>query len=372
MTSSNPPFLKRLSNFRTNRQKEYPSRQRSPFPESLPTTTSASHVHAQLQSPFCAMLYPDVRSVIFTLALTEYPDLARPYPKDELYYRPGFEFARKVDIGLLLTCRLIYLETHLEAVALNEHVFWMHCGPPPPAHAMSKGPRDHNTYLVRMTPQQRAAEWAPGFALHTLAITIRYTDWETRKTLFGDELHIAPPAEGWGWWIGSMPQLQELELEFETSGMKMVLLEERVQEALGWTFPLKDGDSLVHDGAAPVQSIWVRTPPQHRSGWSLYQRQWLDLELHVRNFSWKSKDFLSGWVDIFLQRDSRLGLAQPSASLVSYFRSILIFHLNLIVDSDARSRWDLSYTLFNSSTEWHRGNGPIPQARTSEVREKRR
>ncbi|KAJ7906309.1 hypothetical protein B0H13DRAFT_2021100 [Mycena leptocephala] len=91
--------------------------------EPLSTRISASTVHNQQQSPLFGTLYPELRDVVFRHVLKEYDDLARPFGKHEYYYRPGFEFAGRIDTNLLLTCRSVYLETHLAPIALNEHVF---------------------------------------------------------------------------------------------------------------------------------------------------------------------------------------------------------------------------------------------------------
>jgi hypothetical protein len=245
---------------------------------------------------------------VFTLALTEYDDLTRPFSKHEYYYRPDFEFASRIDTNLLLTCRFIYLETHLAPIALNEHVFWMYHGPPGRCSSRSW---DHNPYFQRMTPQQRATvrrvrfftqliwlegrrvqEWAPGLAMHKLVITIRHSDWWNWEN--SAPLRIKPPVAGWVAWVGSIPELQELEIEFETIELKREELEERVRVARGWKFPLKDGGWLVQDGETPTRSSWVGTSRMSPRGWAtprnpqdeaaLDLRFPLDLKLHVRKF----------------------------------------------------------------------------------------
>ncbi|KAJ6558096.1 hypothetical protein B0H19DRAFT_1149921 [Mycena capillaripes] len=297
------------------------SRQRPPSPEPpspeqrppsppLSTTIPASHVHNQLQSPLFATLYPELRNIVFIFALTEYDDPNRPYSKHECYYRPGFEFAGRIDTSLLLTCRLVYLETHLAPVAVNEHVFWMHPNRGPPGRSISN--LDHNRYFWRMTPQQRAAvdqvrffaqlywlerctaqTWPMGLAVGKLVITVRHADWWYWER--NEPLRINPPHEAWDKWVGAFPQLQELVLEFETIEAKREQLEERVRIALGWKFPLADGSSLVHDGKAPVKSMWMGTsrmsPRFVEIAWNQPQDAAtldlsfsMDLKLHVRKF----------------------------------------------------------------------------------------
>ncbi|KAJ7731133.1 hypothetical protein DFH07DRAFT_847687 [Mycena maculata] len=239
------------------------------LPEPLSTRFSASSIHPQPQSPFFATLYPELRNLIFSLALAEYDDPTRPYVKHEFYYRPGFEFAGKIDTNLLLTCRLVYLETHLVPVAQNEHVFWMHRAPPERKFAS-----DHNAYFARMTPEQRGAvqhvrfftqmfwlegrrgqKWAEGLTVPKLTITLRHSDWTSWET--GAPLHIDGPADRWGRWISTVPGLQELELELETVETKKEQHVERVRDALGWKFLMTSEHSLVHDGAAPTHATWL-------------------------------------------------------------------------------------------------------------------
>ncbi|KAJ7089268.1 hypothetical protein B0H15DRAFT_840194 [Mycena belliarum] len=240
-------------------------------PTSLSTRIAASNPQKQEQSPLFASLHPELRNMVFQHALTEYDDPERPYSKHEYYFRPRMESAGKIDTNLLLTCRRIYLETHLAPVALNEHVFWMYRGPP--GHFAS----DPGNYLEWMTPEQRAAVrrmrfvtqlfwlenrrptvWPAGLLVPKLAITIRHSDWWGWKN--NEPLRIEEPRDGWAGWIGSVPGLQELELELETSDVKREQLEERVRVALGWTFPLAGTHvSLVHDGEEPVKSMWLGT-----------------------------------------------------------------------------------------------------------------
>ncbi|KAJ7138422.1 hypothetical protein C8R43DRAFT_1019024, partial [Mycena crocata] len=252
----------------------------SPDPSSTPLSVriAASKPQNQLQSPLFASLYPELRNMVFRHALTEYDDPARPYSKHEYYYRPGLEFAGKIDTNLLLTCRLIYLETHLAPVSLNEHVFWMYRAP------QGRYVSDPTGYLARMTHQQRAAvrrmrfytqlywlesrnaeEWFSGLSVSKLAITIRHSDWWHWEN--GEDLRVEEPSEQWGAWVGSLPGLQELELELETLDAKREQLEERVRVALEWKFPLAKGGALIHDGAEAGKSMWQassRMTPGHQ------------------------------------------------------------------------------------------------------------
>ncbi|KAJ6588978.1 hypothetical protein B0H19DRAFT_226810 [Mycena capillaripes] len=304
-------FLKNLSiklthKKQTSSSSEPPS---SPFKppfssEPLSTTISASNVHPQLQSPLCA-LYPELRNIVFAYVLTEYDDPTHPYSNHEYYYHPGFEFAGRIDTNLLLTCRLVYLETHLAPIALNEHVFWMDPSSGPPRRSILN--LGHNMYFRRMSAQQRAAvrrvrffaqlswlerrkvqAWVAGLAVRKLTITIRHSDWRYWER--GEPLRMQSPQEGWGGWVGSFPQLQELELELESIESKREELEERVRIALKWKFPLKDGASLIHDGQQPIESTWFGTLRQGRGWATLGSARSLDLELLAKKFKFVNAD----------------------------------------------------------------------------------
>ncbi|KAF7366440.1 hypothetical protein MSAN_00900900 [Mycena sanguinolenta] len=274
----------------------------------------------QLQSPLFGTLYAELRNLIFIYALTEYDDHSRPYRKHSYYYRPGFECAKSISTNLLLTCRRIYLETHLLPVSLNEHVFYMHRPPPYGKHAS-----DYDAYFARMSRLQRGAvqsvhlftqmhwlharrapkapaRWLDGLLVPKLIITIRHSDWawwERRQAL-----HINEPDTKWGEWIGSVPGLQELQLELETIETKKDELEERAKAARRWTFPLENGSCLVHDGAPAAQSIWLGSaalaPPgvrrvlNHRDFDRALEDQHdasyaFDLKLHVRRITFIAK-----------------------------------------------------------------------------------
>ncbi|KAK7059668.1 hypothetical protein R3P38DRAFT_2495918 [Favolaschia claudopus] len=237
-----------------------------PPPLPLSSSIASFNVNPQTQSPLFGVLYPELRNLIFVFALTAYDDRSRPYSKHSCYYRPGFEYPTRIATDLLLSCRLIYLETHLAPVSLNEHAFCMERGP----HNYI---RDHTRYFEKMTVEQRAAvkqvrfytqlywlegrmkqEWPVGLSIPKLVITVRHSDWWFWEN--SEPLRIDDPDQ-WGAWVGSIPGLRELEIEFETIDAKKEELEERVRVALGWKFPLKDGACLIHNGEEPVKSTWL-------------------------------------------------------------------------------------------------------------------
>lgn len=93
---------------------------------------------------------------------------------------------------------------------------------------------------------------APALMARKITITIRHSDWPSGES--GAPLSILTVQKAWGDWVVSFSELQELELEFETMEKKKEALEEQVGVALKWTFPFKDGTSLVRDGKEPLES----------------------------------------------------------------------------------------------------------------------
>ncbi|KAJ6481805.1 hypothetical protein C8R45DRAFT_1003115 [Mycena sanguinolenta] len=294
----------------------------APAPPPLPPLSTkiiartVGNPHTQLQSHLFRTLFPELRNLIFIYALTEYDDHSRPYSKHSYHCRPGFEYARSISTNLLCACRRIYLKTHLLPVSLNEHVFYMHRPPPYGKHVS-----DYDAYFAQMSRLHRSAvqsvhfftpmrwlhsrrapkdsaRWLDGLLVPKLTITVRHFDWQLWVRRQG--LRIGEPEDHWGEWIGSVPGLQELQLELETIEAKKAELEERVKAARQWTFPLENGNCLVHDGAPPAKSTWsgsaALTPPGVRrvlSGRAFdpvledqYDASYpFDLKLHVRRIT---------------------------------------------------------------------------------------
>ena len=81
-----------------------------------------------------------------------------------------------------------------------------------------------------------------------------HRDWDLER-----RGQINPWKEGgWGTAFGNLRSLKELEMEFETSEDKVVELEEIVEYAKTWRFPLKDGKVLSQEG---LQEKWKWRAP---------------------------------------------------------------------------------------------------------------
>ncbi|KAJ7606658.1 hypothetical protein FB45DRAFT_1068339 [Roridomyces roridus] len=215
------------------------------LPLSAKFSAASTEVDPQLQSPLFATLCPELRNLVFAYALTEYDDPAGPS-----------QYTGRIDTALLLTCRLIYLETHSAPISLNEHTFWMLDRTLPQGAEQKTGSSsstpaaDHNAYFTRMTLEQRSAvqrvrfftevdwleslrhqKWAEGLAVPNLTVTVvsRPTASEAETEMaMGSLLQPASEcddedggnASGWERWVASVPHLRVFELEVEALGCK--------------------------------------------------------------------------------------------------------------------------------------------------------
>ncbi|KAM0707416.1 hypothetical protein Q7P35_004061 [Cladosporium inversicolor] len=96
--------------------------------KTLPTPENLASCHPQSQSPLFSTLPAEIRNYIFSLALLQYEDLANPYEKNALWYRPGHRARHIVSTSLLLTCRLVWLEANHWPMTQAVHYFWYHEG----------------------------------------------------------------------------------------------------------------------------------------------------------------------------------------------------------------------------------------------------
>nr|GAT54813.1 predicted protein [Mycena chlorophos] len=270
----------------------------------LARTAARKGPHDQQQSPLFNTLYPELRNLVFTYALTEYDDDTRPRSKHSRYYRPGQNFEGKISTSLLLTCRLVYIETHLAPPALNEHDFWIDRNR---VKSHSGKFERYAVYFGKMRPAQRAVvermhiyadvawlerrrlegtrpgdvvdqsrqwmahqQWPVGLVVARLTITIRHMDWRNWRN---QELQLEVPRaeEGWGSWISGVPGIKQLVLELEATEGRKDELDKVARTAVSWKFPLVDGAGcLVHNGKKPSESTWLASsalaPPTMRVG----------------------------------------------------------------------------------------------------------
>ncbi|KAH6874648.1 hypothetical protein BKA70DRAFT_1350024 [Coprinopsis sp. MPI-PUGE-AT-0042] len=67
----------------------------------------STDAYAQSASPLFTVLPPEIRTEIFSLALSSFPDPSNPYSFDSYWYRPGYTAVRLTHVSLLATCKRI-------------------------------------------------------------------------------------------------------------------------------------------------------------------------------------------------------------------------------------------------------------------------
>ena len=262
-------------------------------PTVIEKITSRRYINPQAASPLFALLPAEIRQQIFQFALLSYTNPARPYSQHSFWYRPEFTHAKAIAIGLLLTCRRIYLETHSLALIQNEHVIW--------GVERSRIPPHASNYLVNgsmRTPQRNAIQcvhlftqqfWLEDWKFKWLAytqswpdgcppklkITIRHTDWWYNLLGENSPLALDPKRKGrakvadwvdekqpfepgsWGQRFVYLKGLRQFDLELETVETKKGELDAIASRASTWKFPLGDNKILMPDEKATKTVRWT-------------------------------------------------------------------------------------------------------------------
>jgi len=255
----------------------------------------------QEQSRLCS-LPAEIRARVFAIALTAYDNPFRQYRADRKYYRPGYQYRRKINISLLLSCKKVYSEARLLPLRVNEHVFWLFGGP--------FGQSGRNTaqwipwYFDFNEDQKRAIQTVHIFTQQVyleklkttdarrfpprtacLHLTFRHGDWWSREAppASSDRLGICPwrrdrtscqemlaePTEPsfeyikqhmtdwtWGGAVCEIVGLRKLILEFEIDDKKRSQLDVVVERAKHWRFPLAHEDFVLGWDGRLEESVW--------------------------------------------------------------------------------------------------------------------
>ncbi|KAJ5118153.1 uncharacterized protein N7515_010376 [Penicillium bovifimosum] len=264
---------------------------------------------APLISPLFTVCPAEIRNRIYTFVLesedTSTEDSPSLYKRNAFYYRPGYKQPKRIETALLQTCQQIYAEASLLPPAVNEHTFWFYRAPPHIRDASSP-----SEYFRRMTPKQRAHVqhlhlftqqyfledrcWSNiwdgikigndgrklrgecRIAPKRMTITFRHTDWwhwedneplgidpfrtgRTRAAEMGTASNLHNESRAWGTQFDTFHCLNELVIEFETVMRKRGQLDDIIQRALEWKFPLQpDKDVyLVADSKSKGAYTWV-------------------------------------------------------------------------------------------------------------------
>ena len=277
-------------------------------PERPLLASTIQDVQLQFSSPLYARLPKETRDMIFRFAIIESISTAsseylpRPRKGAKFYChntnqaptRPGHVGITKVCLGLLLTCRRVYLETHHLPIQLKEHIFYRPCfvGPLSLLSSLSV-----EKYLQRFRPQQLQFLTDIHIVAHQLfledgsfmaicrlkdmqgirklKITMRYCDWwdwernskmemnpwgkriQRGRIVGASKGDLAPWKEHvWGCAFQELASLKEVEMQLETSEDRRQELEAIVSQAMRWEFPMSGGRVLTTQGLKVRRSRW--------------------------------------------------------------------------------------------------------------------
>ncbi|WPH01195.1 Hypothetical protein R9X50_00403100 [Acrodontium crateriforme] len=219
------------------------------------TAKQLSKCRNQDQSPFFSMLPSELRLLIFEYATAPYQDPAhqdddaKTYKTTDFFYRPEHPGKLVTSTNLLLTCRRIWLEANHLPLKQAEHVFYFFNRDRRPRWTTSNWIDDddrlrdfltsltygnrQNLEHIRVFPQMFWLErefigkvdhflGRFGAAPRVLTLTLRYTDWwnwESNQDLYIDTKWVQALLDS-----PTLPRVQELRLELETTESKMAQL----------------------------------------------------------------------------------------------------------------------------------------------------
>lgn len=253
------------------------------------TPIDTSNANQQKECPLFCWIPAELRNEIFHLALTAYPGKQVPYDKRAYRCRPGFLYADvRIDTALLRTCRRVYGEARLVPQQNYVHVQW--CGEDPDSDPFEYTPRKYipesikalhpwlsSLHLFALQDWLEARNLAEFVHLdiHNLKITIRNCDWaewtdhgllmldakQGWSAMAADYRKASDDFDegSWGSQILSFKGLKTLELELETVERRRNELDDIIERAKLWRFPLRDGNVLALNPARNRKTAWCGT-----------------------------------------------------------------------------------------------------------------
>ncbi|KAI1762140.1 hypothetical protein GGR53DRAFT_432252 [Hypoxylon sp. FL1150] len=250
----------------------------------------------QDESPLFGVLPAEIRSSIFALALTDYPDPTpdNRYAAETCYTRPHYFAPRKSDTALLRTCRAAYAECWFLPFMLHEQTHWLTAQDraPPEYRAnvtqaalcsrlqLIKDQREDGEVVeiegLRVFAQMYRLEGAalasllrtPHLRPRRLTLTIRHTDWwhwESDEPLRFEAKWIPSVCE-------ALPDsVREFCIELESLECKKDQVDFVAKEMREkWFFKRTDGAVLCPDvtGANVEVSRWSGTSRWNNRTWT--------------------------------------------------------------------------------------------------------
>ncbi|KAM4064344.1 hypothetical protein HRG_006164 [Hirsutella rhossiliensis] len=305
---------------------------------------------AQHQSPLFGKLPGEVRSQIFALALSDYPDPDpdHQYATETCYTRPSYFAPRKTDTELLRTCRAVYTECWHMPFALREQMHWVTDAARAPPGSESLQLRQRLAHIAElqgeteigslrifaqmyMLEEGKVATLLATPFLHprTVTLTIRHADWwywETDDPLYFEGSWIE------GFCDAMSSSVREVHVELESLERKKQQVDDIAKQmAERWCFKRRDGVVLYADatkGAAQV-SRWSGTSTWLEERWVRDETEPGRIDYYVVTVSFRPEIVLERQGGSIGERarktarrgysdTSRLKLHLPEATRMSY------------------------------------------------------
>ncbi|KAL7787056.1 hypothetical protein V8C37DRAFT_391293 [Trichoderma ceciliae] len=253
----------------------------------------SKEVDSQEESPLLSLFPPEIRSKIFTLALSDYEDTDALYNTDTCFTRPSYFAPRKTSTELLRTCRAIYRETWFLPFILREQTHWLSAtNRAPPGYNERHSIPELQQLLAEITRQlsqdkieieslhvfaqmYRVEQGGlavllstPGLHPRQLTLTIRHTDW----WLWENDEPLRFEAE---WIRGVSRAMSSSTREFRIELESLERKKDQV-DAIGkhmaehWFFERIDGTVLYADVSGKCQKVsrWTGTSTWHDHRWT--------------------------------------------------------------------------------------------------------
>ncbi|KAI9372239.1 hypothetical protein BJX61DRAFT_534100 [Aspergillus egyptiacus] len=270
----------------------------------------------QSESPLFTTLPAELRTEIFTYALSPYEDPQARYQKHTYWTRPGSSAPLTTCTALLRTCKAIYAETWFLPFALSEHTFYLTARDRAPEDSTSNaGSRRRSrtdpaafqrsldlikkihgdvieTGTIRVFAQLYILE--PGdrlqqlldtryFTPRRIQLTLRYTDfwlWENNQRLYVDAR-----------WVNRVrfpDSVACFVVDFESLERRSGEVDILVRQAVdGWFFRRKDGRVLAARKDDVVVSRWTGSSVFGNRRWIRDEARPGQLDYYVATVAWR-------------------------------------------------------------------------------------
>ncbi|KAL4994520.1 hypothetical protein BDV10DRAFT_176719 [Aspergillus recurvatus] len=275
---------------------------------------------SQSQSPLFSTLPPEIRSEIFSYALSPFEDKTKLYAKETYWTRPGYSAPHRTYTELLRTCKRVYAESWFMPFALAEHSFYLVAQDRAPGsrtswewemelmegwlkvlnevHADGRGHgQSHEGRKVEMGNVRVFAQLyllEPGELLQSILdtkhlfpkrvhLTLRYTDfwhWEHNRRLYigGNWVRTVRLPESVKTFVVDFESLERRKEEVD------ILVSQAVEK---WVFRRKDGRTLSAKSADLATTKWTGSSMFGGERWVRDEVRPGELDYYIVTAAWK-------------------------------------------------------------------------------------